>query len=224
MNIEPVFPKQKKFCPDNIRYQPFPVAQINDNGKKFRGYFTGMSIEVFERDDIEQIHMNGCYGIGSQTKMRPRVLYPLPKARILDHIGLNRHKEWNQKFGNHNLSDATVNVLPENESKIIEEGNADDASSDLKVTIEPDPFPVEESLVLFPEEAFFLHYSLKCLAIYDVNHTDEALTTESILKVFFKLNPRFISHFVAYHYLRSKNWVVTRGFKFGGDFRKYLNI
>lgn len=80
-----------------------------------------------------------------------------------------------------------------------------------------DPFPIEESLALLPEEAFFLHYSLRCLRVLDFDQTHE-FTTEEMLTKFCECDPKFIERFVVYHYYRSKNWVVKSGLKFGGDF------
>lgn len=82
-----------------------------------------------------------------------------------------------------------------------------------------DPFPIEETLALFPEEAFFLHFSLKCLKVLNFDQTHE-FTTDELLERFCNLNPKFIERYTAYHFYRSKNWVVRSGLKFGGDFRK----
>lgn len=89
----------------------------------------------------------------------------------------------------------------------------------------PDPFPIEDTLALFPEEAFFLHFSLRCLKILNFDQTHE-YTTEEALEKFCNMNPKFIERFVVYHFYRSKNWVVRSGLKFGGDFRKsfYINF
>lgn len=84
-----------------------------------------------------------------------------------------------------------------------------------------DPFPIEETLALLPEEAFFLHYSLRCLRVMDFDQTHE-LTTHDMLEKFCKNDSKFIQKFVVYHYYRSKNWVVKSGIKFGGEFCKYL--
>lgn len=83
-----------------------------------------------------------------------------------------------------------------------------------------DPFPIEETLALLPEEAFFLHYSLRCLRVMDFDQTHE-LTTHEMLEKFCKNDPKFIPKYVVYHYYRSKNWVVKSGLKFGGEFCKF---
>lgn len=78
-----------------------------------------------------------------------------------------------------------------------------------------------ESIVLFPEETFFLHHSLHCLRVVDLN--EKTLDTSELYELFARLKPRFIELYVAFVYLRSKNWVIKCGLKFGGDFCK-LNI
>lgn len=228
MNAEPIFPKPKKFCPDSIKYQPFPVFEVKEDQKKFQGYFTGLCVEVFGYEDIKAIHRNGCYGIGSRTKVKPRALSSLPKEKFISKSVFERRQEWNRLLGNCGLPETTVNMLLEDEYEHLLQLSQEKDDTFTRTTERPetkfitqlDPFPLEESLVLFPEEAFFLHYSLKCLTIYDFRQPNDPMSTDTFLDRCCKLNPNFISHYVAYHYLRSKNWVVKRGFKFGGDFRE----
>lgn len=82
--------------------------------------------------------------------------------------------------------------------------------------------PVEsrttDKLLLFPEEALFLSYSLKCLEIRTRDGTP--MSAEDCLAQFSRIHPGFVSSFIVYTYLRSKNWVVKSGIKFGGDFCK----
>lgn len=90
---------------------------------------------------------------------------------------------------------------------------------ELELNLVVDPFPIEESLALSPEEAFFLHYSLRCLRVIDFNQTHE-LTTEEMLETFCNSDSKFIERYVVFHYYRSKNWIVKSGIKFGGEFCK----
>ncbi|XP_055296060.1 tRNA-splicing endonuclease subunit Sen2 [Sitodiplosis mosellana] len=83
-----------------------------------------------------------------------------------------------------------------------------------------DPFPIEDTLALFPEEAFFLHFSLRCLNILDFDQT-HTFTTEEAVEKFCNMNPKFIERYIVYHFYRSKSWVVRSGLKFGGDFLLY---
>lgn len=82
-----------------------------------------------------------------------------------------------------------------------------------------DPFPIDETLALLPEEAFFLHYSLRCLRVLNFDQTHEFSTNELLTK-FCDSDAKFIERFAVYQYYRAKNWVVKSGLKFGGDFCK----
>lgn len=132
-------------------------------GGKYVGVFTGRAIEIEDPESVQDIHMNGCFGVSSVTKSTPLCM---------------RQKE----------------------------------ASDSRV----------EKLLLFPEEAFFLSYSLKSLEIR--NKEGAVMTNEQCLREFVRIHPNFISSFVVYSYLRSKNWVLKSGLKFGGDFRKNHGI
>lgn len=96
----------------------------------------------------------------------------------------------------------------------------DNEKPEPELNLVVDPFPIEETLALLPEEAFFLHYSLQCLRVMDFDQTHE-LTTHEMLEKFCNNDPKFIQKFVVLHYYRSKNWVVKSGIKFGGEFCKY---
>lgn len=71
-----------------------------------------------------------------------------------------------------------------------------------------------ENLILRPEEAFFLNYSLKCLTV-------EGFSTEDLYCKLRNDNENFLIRFVAYQYFRAKNWVVRTGVNFGCDFCKF---
>lgn len=74
-------------------------------------------------------------------------------------------------------------------------------------------------LILFLEESFYLHSVIKCLRIVDLITSNE-LNTDSLWHQFCCIKKNFILHYVAYAFLRSKNWVVKSGLKFGGNFGK----
>lgn len=78
---------------------------------------------------------------------------------------------------------------------------------------------VFESVVLFLEEAFFLHHQIKCLEIRDID--DKIIPTGDLWKRFCNLKELFIDSYVSYLYLKSKNWVIKPGIKFGGDFCEF---
>lgn len=130
---------------------------------------------------------------------------------------LKNSTEYNENVENSNEpeeTEETDNAENQPESmEIVDEKNEPELNSMV------DPFPIEETLALLLEEAFFLHFSLRCLKIIDFDQTHE-FTTEQLLEAFCKIDAKFIERFVVYHYYRSKNWVVKSGLKFGGDFRK----
>lgn len=104
--------------------------------------------------------------------------------------------------------------------------NTADESEPMQITEQPkepelnlvvDPFPIDETLALLPEEAFFLHYSLRCLRVLNFEQTHE-FSTDELLTKFCNSDAKFIERFVVYQYYRAKNWVVKSGLKFGGDF------
>lgn len=75
------------------------------------------------------------------------------------------------------------------------------------------------SLVLFPEEALFLHQHVNCLEIRDLE--DKPIHTERLWKIFCNLKESFVECYIAYLYLKSKNWVIKSGIKFGGDYCEF---
>ncbi|PON96386.1 tRNA-splicing endonuclease [Trema orientale] len=69
------------------------------------------------------------------------------------------------------------------------------------------------------EEAFYLHYSLKCLKIVD---EDRRLMNDEELLLYMKSKKEtFPDFYKAYSHLRMKNWVVMSGVRYGVDFVAY---
>lgn len=85
--------------------------------------------------------------------------------------------------------------------------------------LEKEQFPVHETLHLTLEEAFFLSFGLGCLQVVDL--FGNCLPLDGVWQLFCKSQKDFVQKYVAYHYFRSKGWVVKPGIKFGGDFRKF---
>lgn len=104
-------------------------------------------------------------------------------------------------------------VLPDSDSDC--EGYLDNVCPRL----EKEPFPVRETLHLTLEEAFFLSFGLGCLQVIDL--FGNCLSLDGMWQLFCKSQKDFIQKYVAYHYFRSKGWVVKPGIKFGGDFCKF---
>jgi hypothetical protein len=71
---------------------------------------------------------------------------------------------------------------------------------------------------LLLEEAFFLCYTLECLEIQGENGL--VMNVQECWKQFNGLKKDFPYFYAAYHYYRSKEWVVKPGHQYGGDYGK----
>lgn len=217
MNINLSLPKAKKYCTGHVQVNPFPVNEISEESdrRQFMGIFTGMSVEVFDASEISELYENGFYGSGAQTKVQPKILSaPTLKSSFAMYSQYILKKELERKLGNQTTDKVTLKVLPKDF-----EGRGEANVCELKFVTETDPFPLEESLVLSLEEAFFLHYSLRCLKVVSFEPNSE-LSTDEFLNICCALKKDFVLGFIAYHFYRSKGWILKSGLKFGGDFRK----
>lgn len=176
------------------RGQSFNVNPF-PSGVRAVGYFTGLDVEIFDQTAINQLHESGCFGLNP----KPRQANQKKSTKTLTEAEYTRKLEWNERLQDSSLEQEDVAV----------------ASSQVA-----DPFNIPQSLVLFPEEAFFLQHFTDCLQIHDLD--DVPISTESLWKKFSELKETFVECYVAYLYLKSKNWVIKSGIKFGGDFRKFV--
>lgn len=71
---------------------------------------------------------------------------------------------------------------------------------------------------LLLEEAFFLYYTLECLKIHDENGS--VISVPECWKQFNGLKENFPFLYAAYHYYRSKGWIVKLGNQYGGNYGK----
>ncbi|XP_034474449.1 tRNA-splicing endonuclease subunit Sen2-1 [Drosophila innubila] len=76
-----------------------------------------------------------------------------------------------------------------------------------------------ETLLLGLEEACMLCYFLEALEIRDLSGSK--LNFETYLKWALEYDDKFVYKLAAYLYLKSKNWIIKSGIKFGGDFLIY---
>ncbi|KAJ6843338.1 tRNA-splicing endonuclease subunit Sen2-2-like [Iris pallida] len=74
---------------------------------------------------------------------------------------------------------------------------------------------------LGPEEAFYLHHSLKCFTITETEDEHHTMSTSELWGYFVSRRPGFPEMYKAYEHLRAKNWVVRSGTQYGADFVAY---
>uniref|UniRef100_A0A182Y5W8 tRNA-intron lyase n=1 Tax=Anopheles stephensi TaxID=30069 RepID=A0A182Y5W8_ANOST len=86
--------------------------------------------------------------------------------------------------------------------------------------VEPTQDTVNEPLCLFLEEAFFLMHTLNILRVKDL--FGKSIDVRAAFERFRKVKQNFLACYSAYLYLKSKNWVIKSGIKFGGDFVIYV--
>jgi tRNA splicing endonuclease len=177
------------------KFDPFP------KDIKAIGIFTGADVEIFNEQDCRSLFENGAFGLN--PKPRQILMFNQQQnMKILSDNEYMRKLEFKNKFGT------------EEDDELIQLENGE---------VHPDPFKIPNSLVLSLEEAFFLHKILNCLEIRDIE--DKILSTSGIWTKFCRLKENFVECFIAYLFLKSKNWVIKSGVKFGGDFRKFqLNL
>lgn len=182
---------------------PFPPAlgsNCSDTIEKeeariCKGVFNGLSVEVASKEDMEHLHLQGCYGKSSYSRGAPEAISkenPTSKKKQLTLV----------KGG---VFDGNV-LNPQIETMRIQEVLAE--------------IPAE-TLTLSLEEAFFLSYYRKNV-LKIVNHQDEEMHWSEFLAKIEIIQPDFLCHLAAYIHLKSNGWVVKSGFKFGSDFCKLL--
>lgn len=181
------------------RYQNYEVEPLPKNCKLI-GFFNGLDIEIYDKSSIKILNDCGSYGTSSLPRQAISFFETAPFEKV-SKAQYMRKLEWKEKFGNNSKKDEQTGTIIVNDE------------------IKDDPFPIQRSQLLFIEEAMFLHKELKCLDVKDLD--DNFLTTEDLWNIFCKVKENFIESYVAYLYLKSKNWVIKSGIKFGGQFSKF---
>lgn len=185
-------PVKKRRKLPQLTVKPFPIDD------KVHGIFTGMDVEVFDPQSMKILTECGCYGFNS----KPRQIIAYTDKQPVVKVSLNEYQrklEWKEKFG------------AEESEKML--------TVDTEDEIHQDPFDLSKSLILFPEEALFLLHQIKCLVLKDVDGNE--VTVEQLWKFYTEVKFDFVECYVAYLYLKSKNWVIKVGTKFGGNFLLY---
>ncbi|XP_002079665.2 probable tRNA-splicing endonuclease subunit Sen2 [Drosophila simulans] len=142
--------KRKRCYNKNANFAPLPRGQ---DGERYKGRFTGLSVEIVDPEQAKSLHDNGCFGKGSKSRGGP------------------------------------------------ESGDED------------------EILLLGMEESCFLAHYLNVLDI--TNLAGNFMDFHMFVEVAKDQNDKFVENLASYVYLKSKNWVIKSGIKFGGDFLIY---
>lgn len=220
--------KEKKHTSPNLAFvEPLPVtSRASKPDERIVAIFTGLTVEVCDPAGIEKLALGGCFGQGTLSRSFPKAIreggyensgeLPVVRRRVL-----KRREDWHRKYGTKGDSSAArVRVLEEEVEKQLQSGAI--SQRQLKYAVvetKVNPFSVPEHLSLMFEESLFLVRELKCLEVRTFEGV--VLSEEDLLKRFSKLNSNFLELYVAYHYMKSKNWIIKSGLKFGGDFILY---
>ncbi|CAO1362978.1 unnamed protein product [Diamesa hyperborea] len=179
------------------RHQQMVVNPFPNVEQKITAIFTGFCVEVFSESGIKSLQENGSYGQGTKPR---QMAYQHNKVKTISELDYQRRLEWNKKF--------------------VEAGSEEtDEKCIVSDQIVDNPFEIPQTQVLFLEEAFFLSHNIGCLDILDLDNN--LISTQELWNKFNKLKSNFVDCYVAYLYLKSKNWVIKPGIKFGGEFLLY---
>ncbi|XP_015787807.1 probable tRNA-splicing endonuclease subunit sen2 [Tetranychus urticae] len=198
--------------------------------------------EVKEECSMQALYYHGFFGKGSLSNNAPT-------AEVADIIR-QRKKQKNAYICSQEASlDAAFPMRPDHGSIIDDlyrktpptsRSSSPSPSSPSSSSFPIEPIPIQstyqpiknvspadsrETLRLSLEETFFLAYALGCMTVTD-SLNGSKLNLTQIWAKFCSLHcptdkSEFAGYYAAYHYFRSKGWVVKSGTKFGCDFIIY---
>ncbi|KAI2807767.1 tRNA-splicing endonuclease subunit Sen2 [Blomia tropicalis] len=215
---------------------PFPYPMKNSESKTIWPYkeegfvliqakldLENKCVVVNETASIFTLIKMGFFGINSNKELTH--FYLMESINLDDHTqgSHQTNKNTNFSLGYYSLNSveippALVKFGDENETNKIEK-NDSDTKSEATLT----------SLKLSFEEAYFLSYVFGLLRIF--KNSEEFFDLKELWNCFqnetssnqnedLETNP-FCVRYAAYHYFRSKGWIVRNGFKFGTDYLLY---
>ncbi|KAI9141110.1 hypothetical protein BKA69DRAFT_1076102 [Paraphysoderma sedebokerense] len=232
-------PLVSNFLEDNL-----PTFQQLLHVRHCQGHLVGSVVWVTEQQDIDTLWNYGFFGKGVLSRSEPTWFKRLTNHResgevFSEEILIQRRRQRaKKKLEKKGILDSSI-FNPE--SNPGEANNAE--AKDDDDPIESEPLQNLEHLQLTPSEAFFLVYFIKSLTVSDPL-TKQKILPLTLWKRFVQqssspshlslspspesssqpeitgFNP-FIIDYVAYHYFRSKKWVVKSGLKYGVDYVLY---
>ncbi|XP_050434422.1 tRNA-splicing endonuclease subunit Sen2 [Adelges cooleyi] len=203
---------------------PFPICDENGEISKeswptFHGVLDKQTVIINDSNEIVRLTNFGCFGQSNLPHRVTSFTYTNSKNKTT-----KRKRNW-----------GSLQLLPynftEKPNDNVNEPNEEEDNpinwNDLKQNF-PDKYESLKLLAgqnqdivyhLLLEEAFFLHFTLECLEIK--NEDGMFINTTQCWNIFNSLKTNFPYYYAAYHYYRSRGWVVKPGSQYGGDFVLY---
>uniref|UniRef100_A0A914XAE7 tRNA-intron lyase n=1 Tax=Plectus sambesii TaxID=2011161 RepID=A0A914XAE7_9BILA len=169
----------------------------------FEGILMGDIVRVSDPHAAIELDRMGCYGTvsGLRRVAVSRICFPESRSRTVE-VELNPDTQPSTSSGTTN-------------SKEFER---DAPLADRQLWI--DQFPSSPTLTLSLEEALFLKFALNVLTVKDAQGNQLSLE-EFWTECRKRIGESFVIRYAAYHYYRSRGWVVRSGLSFGVDYLLY---
>eukprot|EP00118_Oscarella_pearsei_P003715 m.15452 g.15452 ORF g.15452 m.15452 type:complete len:359 (+) comp26389_c0_seq1:150-1226(+) len=221
---------------------PIPILSLQENGgpdswNRCEGKLVGNAVWIVEESHTDRLYTMGFFGKGMLSKSGPgrddQLVLPKKKTARLseqDKKALEddvktrnkarrkRRRQWleetqpSESGRPQGLVETDCDALPSLESPSKE-------SNEPAAAEEESLYRVEEYLQLSLCESFFLVFGFGCLVVRDLDGRE--LSAARLWHSCHVTQPGFVQAYVAYHYLRSKGWVVRTGEKYGVDYLVY---
>ncbi|CAH1736013.1 unnamed protein product [Aphis gossypii] len=230
--LKPPVPKKNV---KNIKLVNFPI--FDENGEildpnawpKYQGIFNGRVIIINDLNDKSRLCNLGCFGQFGIIDKDKFIDY-----KTLQNQVLRQKKNWQAmelvpfEFPNNNQNyedkkNTRTKFQKPHDANKPTYNNWKDLKSSRSTEYEQllilSGVQHELSYFLLLEEAFFLCYTLECLEMRKENGS--LMSVVECWKQFNGLKKNFPYYYAAYHYYRSKGWVVKPGQQYGGDYVLY---
>ncbi|XP_053203818.1 tRNA-splicing endonuclease subunit Sen2-like [Panonychus citri] len=232
------YPIPLKNCCNQIQY---PLDAKSDSVVYFNCYinYEEKCCEIRDECSIQALYYHGSFGKGSLSSNAP--IYEVVdeiknRQRSSNKFICEQQQSLNRAFPKRpdigsiidDLYRKTPSPSPSRSSSPVASSSSSNYIRQIpiqRVDLEKSR-ETRETLRLSLEETFFLAYCLGCLTVTDPR-TKSKLNLTQIWKTFSSIHSNngdmveFAGYYAAYHYFRSKGWVVKSGTKFGCDFNLY---